>query len=58
MKTQKDDYRNKLKEQLVCTCDLLNTWAREIGVEECFDPCNNLNLRNLVDRIWMKKNNH
>lgn len=46
-----------LEEQLACACDLLNAWAREIGVEECSNPYNNLNLRNLVDRIWTEATN-
>ena len=40
--------------EIACACDLLNTWARECGVEECRHPYANLELRNLVDRIWNK----
>ena len=42
--------------QLACVCDRLNSWAREQSVEECEDPYENLNLRDLVDRLWCKTN--
>ena len=41
-----------LESQLVTAADKLNSWARELDVEECKDPYKDYQLRNLVDRIW------
>ena len=49
--SSENDY---LRTQLACVCDKLNTWARESNVEECKNPYKNLELRNLVDRIWIR----
>lgn len=43
-----------LEAQLATTCDLLNKWAREMNVQECFNPYKELELRNLVDRLWCR----
>jgi len=48
---------SNLEIEIACACDLLNTWARELGVQECDDPYENLNLRDLVDRIWSESTN-
>lgn len=37
-------------QQLASAIDLANSWAREIGVDECNDN----QLRDLIDRIWSK----
>lgn len=37
--------------QLAMTADWLNTWAREIGVSECNNPCAECELRELCKRI-------
>ena len=43
----------KLERIIACATDLLNTWAREVGAEECTDPvADEFALRNLVDRVW------
>ena len=45
----------RLEEQIASTCDLMNTWAREIGgVEECRYPYDSLNLKKLADRLWVE----
>lgn len=49
-----NDENNDLRMQLACACDKLNTWARELNVEECRDPYKNLELRNLVERIRLE----
>lgn len=43
-----------LEFQISTATDLLNTWAREISVEECVNPYKDYNLRSLVDRLWTK----
>ena len=40
--------------QLATTCDRMNTWAREQGVEECQDPYKDYALRDLADRLWSR----
>jgi hypothetical protein len=50
----REDDEIRLETELACACDLLNTWARELGVEECADPYRGFGLRNLIDRIWLK----
>ena len=49
-----DDLREgRLEEQLACAADLVNRWAREVGVPECADPNRGLNLRATIDALWM-----
>lgn len=45
---------NELEEQLACAADLMNTWARELGVKQCDNPYHDLALRELADRLWSK----
>lgn len=49
------DYINKLETQLATSCDLINRWCREAGVQECLNPFDNLGLRQAVDRLWAKE---
>ena len=45
---------NRLRSAIACATDLLNTWAREVGAEECDDPFRDeFALRDLVERVWM-----
>lgn len=46
------DYRSELETQLATSCDLVNTWCREAGVEGCRNPYRGLNLRDTVYRLW------
>ena len=44
--------RDDLGTQLACAADLVNSWARELGIRECENPYQNLALREAIDRIW------
>lgn len=48
------DKLNDVELQLATACDVANTWAREIGVEQCENPYTDLGLRDLIKRIWNK----
>jgi len=51
-----NDYADNLESQLSMATDLANSWAREMGVEECRNPYTNGALRNLIDRLWNHTN--
>jgi hypothetical protein len=38
--------------ELAAACDMLNSWCRESGVEECSSPYEGLGLQKTIDRLW------
>jgi uncharacterized coiled-coil protein SlyX len=55
LKREKAQLQKESNEQgsaLACCADLMNTWARESGVEECKSPWKGVALRELADRLW------
>lgn len=46
---------SSLRDEIASAADLGNTWAREFGVAETsLGPYSGLELRNLIDRLWIK----
>lgn len=45
---------NRLMSSIACCADLMNTWARELSVEQCLQPYTDFGLRDLADRLWAK----
>jgi hypothetical protein len=43
---------DRLKTQLACCADLVNSWCRETHIAESGSPYDGLELRDAVDRLW------
>mgnify|MGYP003543399404 FL=1 len=57
---QLNEHVDHLRTIIACTADLVNSWCRESGVDECRNPWEPLALRDTVDRLWskMSEKNH
>jgi len=44
----------ELREVIAMTCDIVNNWCRETGVNECRIPYKGLYLRETIDSLWSK----